>query len=346
MAENRRSRTAPTITQTKLLFLTVNPQEKDRRKLELQNAEALSHAARRSHQIRRQSADKLPSRRKGQARPRKRQLPVEGDEIPASLAHPLSSVSPDDRDKGAEALWELSQRLQGQGPGPNNVLDASFRDPFNAFGAKGLPKYVFEMLDFAIRVVWPKSCPSKADGATAIVKSYVQVVMESPTALHVAVSVQLGQVPMFQTTAENRKTVALERMKHKNLAYDKIHAEIRDLEQEPNKTPSEGILYAVGLLALYGTTSNKTLQDDHPMSPLATAQSLNVYGRMELVEEHIRGMHLLVRRKGGVDNIKEISNQHVVKWSVLQIHPLSRLQLMCITVLIWSGHHGWAPRQV
>jgi hypothetical protein len=66
------------------------------------------------------------------------------------------------------------------------------------------------------------------------------------------------------------------------------------------------------------------------------------------VEEHIRGMHLLVRRKGGVDNITEISNRHVVKWSVLQIHTLSRLQLMlmCITVLIWSGHHGWAPHQV
>ncbi len=44
-------------------------------------------------------------------------------------------------------------------------------------------------------------------------------------------------------------------------------------------------------------------QQVHPLSPLATAQNLHVYGSMANDEKHIQGIRLLVAQKGGLDNI-------------------------------------------
>jgi Fungal specific transcription factor domain len=167
----------------------------------------------------------------------------------------------------------------------------------------------------AIRNIWPRSCPEEPRRASYIIKSYMQTIIDSPLGLHASISAQIHNIPLssFRNSPQGPQKLALARLKHQNEAFRLINAEIKTLERVPNTVPTNGILSAVAILSLYGMAQTTELRQAHPLSPLATAQNLHIYGRMNLVPEHIKGLHMLVKQRGGVASVDNHSLVDLIK---------------------------------
>lgn len=127
-----------------------------------------------------------------------------------------------------------------------------------------------------------------------------------PVGLHASVSAQITNIPIhsFRNDPSGQGKLARARLKHQNETFRLIKEELSTLELSPGTLPSNGILSAVAVLSLYGLSSTTSLQQAHSLSPLATAQNLHIYGRMNLVPQHVTGLYLLVKQKGGVGKIE------------------------------------------
>jgi hypothetical protein len=143
----------------------------------------------------------------------------------------------------------------------------------------------------------------------------MQTIVESPVGLHASVSAQIANIPIhsFRNDPSGQEKLARARLKHQNETFRLIKSELSTLELSPTTVPSNGILSAVAILSLYGLSRTTSLQQAHPLSPLATAQNLHIYGRMNLVPQHIAGLHLLVKQKGGVGTIENHSLVDLIK---------------------------------
>jgi hypothetical protein len=81
---------------------------------------------------------------------------------------------------------------------------------------------------------------------------------------------------------------------------------IQGIADEINKltgAASDALILAIlhlGYAAGEVTVNNVQL---HPTSPLATAQSLHIYGTVELLPQHVKALQILVEQKGGIETI-------------------------------------------
>src|SRR5882757_1589598 len=125
--------------------------------------------------------------------------------------------------------------------------------------------------------------------------------VQSPPLFHSQV---LGASGLAMSLYEDQKTLKLisrARLEHQILAMRLTLIEINKL----SIVPPDALIMAVLNLGVQSGDADYTPDPDiHPMSPLAMAQSINAFGRLRLVPAHVRALHLLVTRKGGLGSLK------------------------------------------
>ena len=79
----------------------------------------------------------------------------------------------------------------------------------------------------------------------------------------------------------------------------------QDLHEHP-EPPTLSSLFSVLALACHGGRINRTnCNHENPLSPLAYAQDLHIYGRAEQTAEHVTGSIILARKMGGLTHIQD-----------------------------------------
>ena len=79
----------------------------------------------------------------------------------------------------------------------------------------------------------------------------------------------------------------------------------QDLHEHP-ESPTLSSLFSVLALACHGGRINHTnCNHENPLSPLAYAQDMHIYGRAEQMAEHVTGAIILVQKIGGLTCIQD-----------------------------------------
>ena len=77
----------------------------------------------------------------------------------------------------------------------------------------------------------------------------------------------------------------------------------QDLHEHP-EPPTLSSLFSVLALSCHGGRINHTdCSHDNPLSPLAYAQDLHIYGRAEQMAAHVTGAIILAQKMGGLTSI-------------------------------------------
>lgn len=108
-----------------------------------------------------------------------------------------------------------------------------------------------------------------------------------------------GIVVAESQDAKIRHAAAVARVQQQVLSIQGISEEITKLTDVASDALILAILH-LGYAA--GEVTANTIQI-HPTSPLATAQSLHIYGTVELMPQHVKALQVLVEQKGGIETI-------------------------------------------
>lgn len=77
---------------------------------------------------------------------------------------------------------------------------------------------------------------------------------------------------------------------------------------------SEELLLCLCGLSTYSGDVAPIVPQPHPTSPLATAQSIHMFGNIKLIPEHLRALRYLTNLKGGLQTMVEYGNMDNIEW--------------------------------
>ena len=76
----------------------------------------------------------------------------------------------------------------------------------------------------------------------------------------------------------------------------------------------EDLLLCLCGLSTYSGDIAPTAPQPHPISPLATAQSIHMFGNIKLIPEHLQALRYLTNLKGGLRAVFEYGNMDNIEW--------------------------------
>jgi hypothetical protein len=139
--------------------------------------------------------------------------------------------------------------------------------------------------------------------------------MAHPVAFHAFIYATSMHLLDAHDGHELQPSAPMMRQSHKYETIRLVNEELRNLSLSPTATarsdargmlssPSEALIMAVTILAIHGRRDDTAYPYVHPMSPLAEAQHLHVYGHMVNDDTHIKGIILLIKQKGGLQGME------------------------------------------
>ncbi|KAJ9614160.1 hypothetical protein H2200_002296 [Cladophialophora chaetospira] len=100
------------------------------------------------------------------------------------------------------------------------------------------------------------------------------------------------------------QTLKLARIHHYSEAIRLLEQKIEDLQ---GKSPPDSLLVSVLRLGISSDVDQAVaLPECHRRSPLATAQCLNLYGKLSIMPSYAKALHSLVERRGGPHAVKHV----------------------------------------
>jgi hypothetical protein len=124
--------------------------------------------------------------------------------------------------------------------------------------------------------------------------------IQHPFLFHAQAVTAAGIVVAESHDPKIRHAAAVARVQQQVLSIQGISEEINKLTGVASDALILAILH-LGYAAGEVIANNVQL---HPTSPLATAQSLHIYGTVELMPQHVKALQILVRQKGGIETIQ------------------------------------------
>lgn len=126
--------------------------------------------------------------------------------------------------------------------------------------------------------------------------------MECPVALHALVYAMLRTVLLVRNIPGREGTLVLQ---HYAQCLSHLQCEMKAIE-DGTRAVSDNLIIGIAALSAHGEPQSKKTQTGGSrlnISPLAETQNLDVYGVGRMEHEHMQAVYLLVREKGGLQNI-------------------------------------------
>ncbi|EXJ79616.1 hypothetical protein A1O3_07895 [Capronia epimyces CBS 606.96] len=153
----------------------------------------------------------------------------------------------------------------------------------------------------ALAHTWPRTVPAKSRALINPVKSaWLKCAMDSPVTFHAFIYATTLHLLEAYNGHEVIDSAPMLRLSHKIETIKLVNEQIKSLDGPP----SDALLMAVTILSVHGSRDDVLYPKAHPISPLAEAQFLRIYGSMVNAEEHVQGIMLLIAQKGGLDRIE------------------------------------------
>jgi Fungal specific transcription factor domain len=154
----------------------------------------------------------------------------------------------------------------------------------------------------ATTIIWPMFGKSK-DGQNVFVKHWMWTIMESPVAFYAQILSAAVHLQGNSRSDAIQRWSAVTSLIYKVKAIEALKEDVQRASVAPDAEISDGVIAAVLNLAVHDCMNNAVLEELHPRSPLSTHRNIDIYGRMEIREEHMKALYALVNRRGGLQAI-------------------------------------------
>lgn len=119
-----------------------------------------------------------------------------------------------------------------------------------------------------------------------------------------------GFALVLSPDSQTRSTVLAARAEQYQLALERTSDVIRSFD---GHVPEELLLCLCGL-STYSGDILPTVPQPHPISPLATAQSMHMFGDIKLIPQHLQALRYLTNLKGGLQAVHKYGNMDNIEW--------------------------------
>ena len=132
-------------------------------------------------------------------------------------------------------------------------------------------------------------------------KSWRQAAVQLPFLFHCQVQGAAGCALSHCQDDAMAKFLSVKRLEHQMIATKLIRIELENINNGKAEATDELIMAILNLGTSSGDVNELPGEDIHPKSPLAQAQPV---GRIKLNDTHLHAVHMLIRRKGGLDGVQ------------------------------------------
>ncbi|KIW15533.1 hypothetical protein PV08_05581 [Exophiala spinifera] len=184
-------------------------------------------------------------------------------------------------------------------PGLKQVLGEGRTDPFDALPIRKMSTYLHMVLDHALTFSWPNTVPVKCRdrNSNPVKREWLQCAMQWPVVFHAFIYATTLHLLCVYQGRELIHSAPVMRLQHKGQVIKLLNEHLRHLEGPP----MDALIMSIAILAIHGEYDATVYPEIHPVSPLAKAQNLHVYGSMINDEQHVHAILMLIMRKGGLD---------------------------------------------
>jgi hypothetical protein len=153
-----------------------------------------------------------------------------------------------------------------------------------------------------VTVLWPGL--RGFDYSVAYAREWLPVASQNATVLNVFLfTASLHLETLRGPGTLSRKKIRTEQLHHKGEAIRGINDALFD----PKYCQSDELIQNVLFLAMNETGEEEELPDPSPfIAPLQNVQWLGVYGTRRYVMSHVTALQVMIRRRGGIRNIKSV----------------------------------------
>ena len=154
--------------------------------------------------------------------------------------------------------------------------------------------------------------PDRHHEVGPMVATCLQYGIQNPFLFHAQAVTAAGIIIAECQDARIRHASAVIRAQQQVLSIRGISQEIAKL----TGIASDALILAILHLGYAAGEVNANNVHLHPTSPLASAQSLHIYGTVELMPQHVKALRILVKQKGGIETIKLPGLRYFLEQSV------------------------------
>jgi hypothetical protein len=181
------------------------------------------------------------------------------------------------------------------------VLGAGRIDPFDTYCTSDHSLITHEMLDHAISSQWTLFAPDDKPGSLLMTKKAVMdTAIRFPVCFHVLVYSGATHKAFHQSPMVDNTRSALLRLKSKGEALKAL----RKASQCSTTALTDGVIFAMALLAILGYGEKVTPVTKHERRTMAAQQDGQFYASMEYQWHHWRALIEVVKMKGGLHTIE------------------------------------------
>ncbi len=102
------------------------------------------------------------------------------------------------------------------------------------------------------------------------------------------------------------------RLKAKAKAIENLRHEINHYRNKADSVPIDCLLMAIFALAVHDNVDLDSPPESHPMSQVAKARDMHIYGRVVFGEEHMNALYNLLDQQGGLKAVDQRAFGNVV----------------------------------
>ncbi|KIW65866.1 hypothetical protein PV04_08083 [Phialophora macrospora] len=184
---------------------------------------------------------------------------------------------------------------------PVTILGAGRIDPFDTYCTSDHSLITHEMLDHAISSQWTLFAPDdKPDSLLMAKKAVMDTAIRFPVCFHTLVYSGATHKAFHQSPMVDNTRSALLRLKSKGEALKAL----RKASQSSTTALSDGVIFAMALLAILGYGEKVTPVTKHERRTMAAQQDGQFYASMEYEWQHWRALIEVVKMKGGLHTIE------------------------------------------
>ncbi|OCT46945.1 hypothetical protein CLCR_02410 [Cladophialophora carrionii] len=186
-------------------------------------------------------------------------------------------------------------------PGPVTILGAGRIDPFDTYCTSDHSLIIHEMLDHAISFQWTLFAPDdKPESLLMAKKAVMDTAIRFPVCFHTLVYSGATHKAFHQSPTVDNGRSALLRLRSKVEALKAL----RKASQSSEAALSDGVIFAMALLAILGYGEKVASVTKHERRTMAAQQDGQFYASMEYEWQHWRALIEVVKLKGGLHTIQ------------------------------------------
>ncbi|KAK4945539.1 hypothetical protein LTR10_015158 [Elasticomyces elasticus] len=227
---------------------------------------------------------------------------------------------------------------------PTMLLSQSKRDPFCSFPMSNKSPLASACLEYAYRDVYPPLLlqSTQSRELVSVEATWRRIGLEWPLMFHLQVAGALNVVRVHTGFVASAQSEIM-RLKHQNQGLSMLMSILHGLR----RPPSDALIMAMVIAGMLCDTIESPVARNEPVSPIAMAQNLHIFGRLAMVPATLGALVSMIDRRGGLEKVTGYGMLGILQFTdlLLASRTSSPPVFACVAAVYRLPGEEWRPDQ-